>query len=52
MTLEELKKELNKAQKNYPFVASVLKDMEKKQKNYNKYLKMKYPVGEILDDNY
>lgn len=52
MTLEELKKELKKAQKNCPFVASVLKDMENNPENYQKYLKMKYPVGEILDDNY
>ncbi|MCI7601717.1 MAG: hypothetical protein MSS77_01050 [Mollicutes bacterium] len=52
MTLEELKKELKKAQKNYPFVVSVLKDMEKNPENYQKYLKMKYSVGEILDDNY
>lgn len=52
MTLEELKKELKKAQEHYPFVASVLEDMEKNPENYLKYLKMKYPVGEILDDNY
>lgn len=52
MTLEELKKELKKKQERYPFVASVLEDMEKNPENYQKYLKMKYPVGEILDDNY
>lgn len=52
MTLEDLKKELKKAQKNYPFVASALKDMDKNPENYQKYLKMKYSVGEILDDNY
>ena len=28
MTLEELKKELKKKQERYPFVASVLEDME------------------------
>lgn len=52
MTLEELKKELKKAQKDYPFVASVLKDMEKNPENYQKYLKMKYPIEEVLADNY
>ena len=52
MMLEELKKELKKKQERYTFVVSILKDMEKNPENYQKYLKMKYPVGEILDDNY
>ena len=52
MTLEDLKKELKKAQKNYPFVASVLKDMDKNPENYQKYLKRKYSGGEVRDDNY
>ena len=51
MMLQELKKELKKAQKNYPFVASVLKDMEENPENYQKYLKMKFPIREILSDN-
>ena len=51
MTLEELKKELKKAQEHYPFVVSILEDMEKNPENYQKYLKMKYPIRDILSDN-
>lgn len=52
MTLEELKKELKKKQERYPFVVSILEDMEKNPENYQKYLKMKFPIAEILADNY
>ena len=51
MMLQELKKELKKKQERYPFVASVLEDMEKNPENYQKYLKMKFPIREILSDN-
>lgn len=52
MTLEELKKELKKKQESYPFVVLILEDIEKNAENYQKNLKMKFPIAEILDDNY
>ena len=51
MTLEELKKELKKKQERYPFVVLILEDIEKNLKNYQKYLKMKFPIAKILADN-
>ena len=52
MAQEELKKELQNKQGRYPFVVSILEDMEKNPENYQKYLKMKFPIAEILADNY
>lgn len=53
MTLEQLISQIDKEvdKKTYPWIVSVLEDMEKNPQSYERYLKMKNPMAEILDDN-